>query len=354
MSNRSLRVMAAIATMSTIGIIGIPAAATAAPVSPATASGPVAGLNSLGSVTCPTAGTCVSVGSKANGNGGAVSISAATGAVKVWPGQLVDEAPNGLACASRTSCLAASDDAVETVKVSSGAMKVTARPKRPKNGIVALDAIACAGTKSCYAVGFEGTEVKARAVVVHVSSTGKLLADTAEPGTGIAAIACPTGSRCLVGDFDSATHVESVKLLNSGHLGASHTMPAHTYVQFISCFQTRVCYALGGNNTAKLVRTDELFPVSPKTGAIGKVVKIGSGFSGISMTCVSASRCLVAGFRSTPSGGQAELVTVNRGRAGKPVRYPGLNLDSAACASATHCYGVGLQKSGAFVEKIKA
>jgi hypothetical protein len=83
-------------------------------------------------------------------------------------------------------------------------------------------------------------------------------------------------------------------------------------------------------------------------------VQIGGGFSGISMTCISASRCLVAGFRSTASGGQSELVVVNHRKPGKPVRYPGLNLSSAACASATRCYGVGLQKSGAFVEKIKA
>ena len=153
-----------------------PAAAAAAAGAAHAVTGQVAGVNSLSSVTCPTASTCVAVGADSNLNGKSAIITAATGAAKAWSGKLTNEAMNDVACPNATTCLAVADDAVATVAVSTGAMKVTAKPKPPAGGIVAMDRIACASTTTCYATGFEGTEGNSKATVFVLSSAGKLLA----------------------------------------------------------------------------------------------------------------------------------------------------------------------------------
>src|SRR5690348_16609441 len=121
MSKTRLQLAAAVAAL---GILAVPAAASAAqgPGAPRT---PVPGVGSLSGVTCPTAKACVSVGADNNFNGKSAVINAATGAVKVWSGDLASAPMNAVACAGKTSCVAVADDTVASVAVSSGAMKVT-------------------------------------------------------------------------------------------------------------------------------------------------------------------------------------------------------------------------------------
>ena len=335
-----------------LGLLTVPAAASAAN-GPSGPAGSVAGLDSLDAIACPTAQTCVSVGSGEELNGRSVVINAATGAVKVWPGDLAAGPMNAVACPGTKSCLAVADDAVASVQVSTAAMKVTATPKRPANGIVALGAIACAGATTCYAVGFEGTEAASSATVVRLSSAGKLLGTTKNTGTGIAAIACPSSSLCLMGEH--FTGKEAIQLLNNGKFGTSHAMPASTYVLAISCYKASLCYALGGNSTSSPAVTNELFPLNPKTGAIGSKATM-SGFNGTGISCINASTCLVSGFTGSGATAKAAVVTVVKAKPGTPVSYPGSSLSfrSLACASTTACYAVGSSPSGAIVDKIKS
>jgi hypothetical protein len=333
-----------------MGILAVPAAASAAagPRDQATA---VAGVNSLDGVTCPTAKVCVSVGLDEDLNGKSAVINASSGAVKVWSGDLRSDPMNAIACPGTRSCLAVADDAVASAQVSSGAMKVTATPKKPANGIVALGAIACAGTTTCYAVGFEGTEAASKATVVRLSPAGKLLSTAKNTGTGIGTITCPSSSLCLMGEH--FTSGESIQLLNNGKFGTSHAMPASTYVQAMSCYKASLCYALGGNSTSSPVATNELFPLNPKTGAIGSMATI-SGFDGTDISCIDASTCLISGFTGSGATAKAAVVTVVNGKPGTPVNYPGssLSFSSLACASTSACYAVGSSSSGAIVDKI--
>jgi hypothetical protein len=336
------------AALAATAILAVPAAASAAqgPGAPRT---PVPGVNSLDGVTCPTATACVSAGSDGNFNGKSAVISAASGAIKVWSGDLASDSMNALACAGTASCLAVADDAVASVRVSSGAMKVTATPKKPASGIVALGAIACAGTSACYAVGFEGTEASSKATVVHLSPAGKLLATQQNSGTGIGAIACPSASLCLMGEH--YTSGEVIQLLNNGRFGASHTLPAGTYVQAISCYQASLCYALGGSGNSA---PDELFPLNPKTGTAGPTATV-NGFNGAGLTCISATTCLVSGLTGTGSAAKNAVLAVVKGKPGKPVNYAGnFGLRDVACAGASACYAVGASSSGAIVDKVKS
>jgi hypothetical protein len=309
--------------------------------------GPVKGLDVLNTLACPTSTSCVSTGSNTNGDGKGAVITAATGAVKVWSGDLTQD-PNAVACPpSAKKCLFVADDAVGTMSMSTGALKVTATPPPPPDGIVALGALAC--PKSCYAVGFEETETASNAVLLHLSASGKILATTTDTGADSSAIACPTATLCLMSDYAKPT--ESIQVVKGGHIGASQAFPADTFVRYISCYASSACYALGGNNTASPELTNEIFPLNPKTGAIGSAASISGDFSGISMNCLSATTCLVAGFIDSGSG-TAALVTVTSGAPGSPVDYTGENLDAAACATSSECYGVGLASSGAIVDQV--
>ena len=350
MSKTRLHLVAAVAAM---GILAVPTAVSAA-VGPGAPRTPVPGVNSLNSVTCPTAKACVSAGSDDNLNGKSAVINAATGAVKAWSGDLADDPLNAVACPGTKSCLAVADDAVASVAVSSGAMKVTATPKPPANGIVAMSAIACAGSTRCYAVGFEGSPDASTATLLRLSPAGKLLATKKNTGKGIGSIACPSATLCLMGENYSTGLV--IQLLNNGSFGTSQPLPANTYIQALSCFKASLCYALGGNSTASPEVTDELFPLNPATGAVGTMATIGGGFHGTSLSCLSASTCLAAGFTGSGSTAKDAVVAVVNGKPGTPKNYPGSDFGfaSVACASASRCYAVGSSSSGAVVIKVKS
>jgi hypothetical protein len=99
-----------------------------------------------------------------------------------------------------------------------------------------------ASAKNCYAVGFQGSPVAGHAIILHLSAARKLLSKTTVAGTGISAIACPSSSHCLISDHSGTS--EQIKLLNNGRVAGSHTLPAHTYIQHIVCYQASLCYGL--------------------------------------------------------------------------------------------------------------
>jgi hypothetical protein len=144
-----------------------------------------------------------------------------------------------------------------------------------------------------------------------------------------------------------------IQLLNNGKFGGSQPLPANTYVQAISCFKASLCYALGGNSTSSV--TNELFPLNPATGAVGTMATIGGGFHGASLSCLSATTCLAAGFTEPGSTTKNAAVAIVNGKPGTPKNYAGnFGLRSVACASASRCYAVGASSPGAIVDKVKS
>jgi hypothetical protein len=306
----------------------------------------IASVSTLDAIACPTAHTCVAVGNNDSFDGKSVVINAKTGSALAWSGSLTNDSLNDVACPTTTTCLAVADDAVSSVKASSGAMKVTDAPAKPKNGIVALGSIACQGATRCYAVGFEGSFASSTAIVIRLSGAGKSLAVMKDTGTGIGTIACPSTTQCLISD---ASHSGlKIQVLETTRFGASHALPAKTFIDKIACYKTKLCYALGGKNTSGFSPVDELFPLNPKTGAIGKVITM-KGFSGDGLACPSATRCLVVGFTGEGSSAKPGLVTIVRGKPGKTAKLAPASASYAdvGCASATVCYAVGLAGGGA-------
>ncbi len=333
----SIAALAVTAGLCALGA-AVPASASATSQSGGAASAP--GVANLYAVACPTATGCVAVGvSTVSDNGKSVAINAATGAVKVWSGSLANLIPEAVACPGKTSCLATIDNTFASVKVSGAAMKVTAKIPLPSTGIIAINAIACAGSKACYAVGFEGTEAASTALVVKLSASGKVLAKVKGSGTGAGAIACPSSTTCLV-----AEHTKTAELivpLTNGRLGAGHKLATGTFVQSISCYAAKLCYALGGKLTGT-DRTDELITLNPKTGQPGKTVSLG-GVNGDGVACYSATQCVVAGYTGSGATAVPASVVVTKGKLGPVAHYSSSDrsFSSVACATAKRCYAVG-------------
>jgi hypothetical protein len=331
--------------------------ATAASALAGNASGPdgsLSGIATLTSVACPTATACVTVGYGGTNDttGMSAAIDAATGTATAWSGGLDNESLNAVACAAKaTTCLAVANDGVATVNVATGAMTLTATPKPPKNGIMAMGAIACASAKICYAVGFQGPFSNSNAIIMRLSGTGKLVKKTINTGTGSAAIWCPTTTRCLLSDYKAP--VQSIQVLTNGAVTSSTPLPAGTSLQAIRCYKADLCYALAGNTGSSPEETDQLFPLNPTTGVAGSVITI-PDFSGDSLTCISATTCLVVGFTNPGTSAKPAVVAVTSGTLGTPANYPGDSLSSIACATASRCYAVGLGKTSAIVDKVKS
>jgi hypothetical protein len=306
---------------------------------------------SFQAVACATPKVCVTVGSDDELNGKSAVVNTATGGTHLWPGNLHEDSLWAVACPSTSQCLALGDDTVASLKVTTGALKVTDTPKPPANGIMALGAIACASASSCYAVGFQGTPKHSKATIIHLSGAGRQLAVTTGTGKGIGAISCTSSTLCLI--TDNFTSGLVIQQLNKGRLGVSHRLPAKTYIQQIACYKASLCYALGGRIASGFTPTNELFPLNPKTGAIGKVVKLGK-FSGDGMACTSATECLIVGFTGEGVSAKAGLITVKHGKAGKPtgVRPASGSLAKVACASAKVCYAVGQAGGSGLVVKV--
>jgi hypothetical protein len=103
-----------------------------------------------------------------------------------------------VAYASAARCIAVSDDAVVGVNMATGALTTTSTLSRSASWIVALGSVACPNSSTRYAVGFQGTELSSKAVIVKLSSTGAVVAKIFASGSGIAAIACSSTTVCPI------------------------------------------------------------------------------------------------------------------------------------------------------------
>jgi hypothetical protein len=345
---RRFAVLAAAAALCGLGA-AMPAAASA--TAPAGGRTTVPGVASLTAITCPTATTCVAVGSNGDFDGQSTTIDATTGQPKPWSGTLANDSLDAVACPGKTTCLSVTDDAIASVEVSTAALKQTAKLPVPSSGIWALGAIACAGPKTCYAVGFEGTEAASSAVVVKLSAAGKVAKTSKESGSGMAAIACPSSKTCLIADHVKPT--EFIRPLTNGKLGAGHKLPANTYVERISCFGAKLCYALSGKISGETAITDEMIPLNPKTGQPGKAISLGS-VNGDGVACFSSTQCIVVGYTGAGSSARAVSLVVSKGRAGKLTHYSiaSGSFSAVGCATAKRCYAVGESAGAAIVDKV--
>jgi hypothetical protein len=314
---------------------------------PNAAAASLSDLSVLNAVVCPTSARCVAVGSATSIFAGkSAVISAKSGAVTIGAGTVKNGALNAVACPTTSRCLAVADQQVASIKVSTGAIKQSAKLTPPKGGIMALGDIACASKKTCYGVGFEGSPSAGTAVLATISAAGKVQRITKGKGTGIGSIACPSSARCLVSIADAGKTY--VQLLNKGHFGVRHPVPG-SFVESISCFKGKICVALAGKRGGTVSHINEYIPLNPKTGKLGKTITL-RGFNGFNIDCFTSTKCTVVGATTTSTTPAA--VTVSGHKVGKAKQYTGGSFHESACADPSHCYGVGDGTTAAIVVRL--
>lgn len=294
-------------------------------------------------LACPTKSKCLLIGIADDGGGKSAVITASSGEVKQWRGEL-KQGVFGLACPSAKKCLSASINAIASVAVGTGKMGFTARAKVPKNKIPSLGDIACAPERGCAAAGYEGLSNSSKRIglAARLTTAGKIVKlATDKTYYDVNSLACPTSSRCLMMTEDHEGGWWSV-LLNHGAFGSAKTLPSPPNAEageVVSCYGSDVCLGVSAIYQAEKIDT-RLFFLNPDTGAREETETV-SNFAGLGVTCVSASKCLVAGQHGSAGSPNAAVVTVTGRAPGKPVDYSGTVFNYVACATKDLCYAAG-------------
>jgi hypothetical protein len=130
------------------------------------------------------------------------------------------------------------------------------------------------------------------------------------------------------------------------------------YFRALSCPSLDDCWALGGNDATR--STDDLIRLNPQTGQVGSVTRATRMQALDSISCWSASACMIGGSKATNQqvSGFPTLITATAGVFGAPhviVSSPGRygvyknggTVNGIKCFSASTCTAVGwLYRSG--------
>lgn len=337
------RVRMALVAAGVVTIAAIPLSTAAATVGRSRST--VANVD-LGAIACPSSTRCVAGGSNSSGDGVAAVVKPSSSTAKVGPNHLNNFDIEAVACPDKTTCLATATGTIARIEAATGKLVVAAKLSRPKSGIAAVDNLACASSKACYAVGFEGSEESSIGIIVHLSSTGAVLGTTKEKSaTDIGTIACTSKSLCLVSVAHGAGG-GAIELVKNGKPGKSHALPADRYVQALACYGARLCYVLAGKR-ATVDRSNLLVAINPKTGTLGKTVSLPAAFSGDGLACASATRCVTVGFKGQGASAVGGAFVITKGKAGRFEKLAG-GPSGVACSSAFVCTAVGAERGRTF------
>jgi hypothetical protein len=333
-----------------LSLAASPAVASAV-ASAARSHADVTGMSSFNAVACPTSTRCVAVGSDNSGNGygraATLDVASATGSAGA--GRLSNNTLFSVACGIPTICVGAAENATVRVDVATGAIALVTTLHAPSGSITSMDDIACPNSSECFGVGFQGPLSAAKGLLARFTETGSLVAEThVATASGLGGIACPTTTQCIVSVADRS-NPEKIELLQNGHLGTAHTLPAGIYVQRLACYKATNCYALAGKVAKGTERTDLVYDINPVTGAIGARHVIAGGFSGTGIACPTSTHCIVVG----DVGIKPAVDTLTLGAPNAPRLLGSVSLSGVACASPTNvCIGVGQNGSFAALEKV--
>jgi hypothetical protein len=348
---RKLSVAAGAAmVLATLGMTA--ASATTASSSPVF----VPSMQYLNFAACPADGTCVAVGANQTNGAQSVIVHTATGKVTVASHVLKNTLALQLACPSESTCLTTGtgsstggtfDTNIISVSASTGAMKVTATLKPPKQHTAAsVLGLACAGSKTCWVAGVNGLpqDTSNTPLLDELSASGKILKKLKVAGWNTAGpVACESKSTCLVDVYNTKNNKTAIVPLVNGKLGEARYLPsAQNYVGEISCYGSKLCYASGFPETNSTV--SEFWPLNTRTGAPGKAIRV-SSYTVAALSCYDTTQCISAG--ASGSQDAAATVTISGGKAGAVTDWSSVlnqGITSLACTASKVCYAVGQEQ----------
>jgi hypothetical protein len=226
----------------------------------------------LDGVACPTATTCVAVGTL-NGDVGAVlPISVTNGTVTPDTDQVVlvgsDEETElgGVACPTAATCVAVGTGSnpdygftqygvMLSISVTSGT--VTPGDVQDDQGTSDLSGVACPSSTSCVAVGEDPYEFGPFPdVTLTISVTdGTVTPGTAQTGFGASDVTCPTATTCVAVNYtspgESLTSYAEINLTNGTPTpGGVQLLPGTDELSGVACPTTATCVAVGSLTTS--------------------------------------------------------------------------------------------------------
>jgi hypothetical protein len=283
-------------------------------------------------VSCPSGAVCLAVGENRNETRGiAVPLSPDTAMVR--SGQELHAISgifmSGVACASRTQCLAVGHDSsgLGVAVALSPATGAILRGQRvhtiPGTGGVGLEGVACPLANLCVAVG-ENSQRSAGVAVPLNPATGTIRrAQSVQSVThkGILLdLACPSSTLCLaVGWGASQPSVALPINPKTGRLSkgqSERSISARSaMLTAVSCSSSSLCLAVG-NDTGD-PSGGQAVPIDPTTATIvaGQSIQTLAGTGALNaVVCPSTGRCVAAGSSFESAGAVTEVLDPVTGR----------------------------------------
>lgn len=308
--------------------------ATTAPLPSDAASNPNMVITS---VACPSASQCIAIGQYANSSGNRSNVALA-GSGSSW---MATELP-----------LPSDADSA---------------------GTSSLDALACASTTSCNAVGWyldSSNQVKGLALTWSGQAwqaTGWALPSNANLGDNpdLGSISCPSANCTAVGTYTDVSnqYSDAVIVTGSGSSWTAAQAPApsnagassDTDLQDIACASATSCTAVGGYTDSAGDSQGQLLSGSGSSWTATEAplppnaapVTVGTALN--SIVCPSTSSCVAAGEYRDTAGNQEALLVTGSGSSWTPAGTAlptgaavfGAQLNAISCATSSACVAVG-------------
>jgi hypothetical protein len=321
-----------------------------------TASSPPGGASTAGggfnAISCDAPGTCIAVGGDSSGTADA-GVSTNNG-VSFISGSLPVSTPvlKAVSCVGGSTCVAVGGN--DIVSSANNGSTWTSHPVSDTGNIDLLGA-GCQSSTECLVVGMEqiqtnpaGQGFQANLAVMWRSvNGGQNWSKSSLPGgvAGIAAIACPTATRCIaVGS----------NILESNDAGRTWTtMPVKGgagQLLSISCSSSEVCIAVGPNPAGDTDPTRAGDSVETTDGgATFTVVALPASSAAVfQVACLSATSCVAGGATGTGASAPVFLSSPDGGTTWSNATGPPSfsAISSISCPAGGSCVAVGSAVTG--------
>jgi hypothetical protein len=320
-----------------------------------TIAGPteVPGTTSLGNVACPTASSCVAVGTD---DKSVVTITnglpeAAQTISGIPAGSSLEL--RGVACTSATACVAVGiyidvqgDIQSAVVPISDG----TPGAIETLPGTGELLAVACpTAAATCTAVGYADTASHIDSLVVTIAAGVPGAVSLAADGGELVGVACSTATSCeAVGGFGVGSAGEAAVIpISNGVPGVPRPIPGsdHLMMDSVACPSATTCVAVG-TSSASTYQQGVVVTVTDGTPSAAVPVPGNAALTfltnGDDLACPSVTNCVAVGRRDMPTFGEPVLVPIRDGTPAAPEGFPGTTaVNSVACPTDTACQAVG-------------
>jgi hypothetical protein len=318
-------------------------------------------------ISCPTAGSCISVGARYGGGALVESFNGGTWTPTTIATNLTYPALNGVWCSSVNSCVAVGDYGSATATsghafvetLSGGNWTATTSALEPSGAVASdLTALTCFTVTSCVATGtYWDSSGNSHALFESLSGGTWTSSTAADPATAtfvqVNSIQCFSATSCLaVGVWgpnvnNNADNQALLETLSGTTWTATSLGNAGDDLRSISCPSTTSCMAVGYNNSNAAV-TESLSSGTWTRGTIP--VPSGASFNGIvGVECpTSINDCVAIGGLRVPANASNADTLIETDTNGTWTPTTGIDPstgfgfpEALSCPDLSSCVGVG-------------